>query len=171
MLGGFLLGLAEVLFVGLLPPIYSAYRDAFVFSTLILILLVLPNGLSGQIHGGAGMSDAMNRAKLLPLLLLALGAAAVWIMRSFMDENYLSIFNFVGINIILAVSLNLTNGFTGLFSLGHPGFMAVGGYVTAILTFPAGRKAMLLPALPGWLAAPGVGPSAGHDPGRACAPP
>lgn len=47
-LGGFLLGLAEVLFVGLLPPIYSAYRDAFVFSTLILILLVLPNGLLGR---------------------------------------------------------------------------------------------------------------------------
>jgi len=47
-LGGFILGLAEVLFVGLLPPIYSAYRDAFVFSTLILILLVLPNGLFGR---------------------------------------------------------------------------------------------------------------------------
>jgi len=47
-LGGFILGLAEVLFVGLLPPIYSAYRDAFVFSTLIAILLILPNGLLGK---------------------------------------------------------------------------------------------------------------------------
>ena len=47
-LGGFILGLAEVLFVGLLPPIYSAYRDAFVFSLLILILLLLPNGLLGE---------------------------------------------------------------------------------------------------------------------------
>ena len=47
-MGGYLLGLAEVLFVGLLPPIYSAYRDAFVFSTLILILLFLPNGLLGK---------------------------------------------------------------------------------------------------------------------------
>lgn len=47
-LGGYILGLAEVLFVGLLPPIYSAYRDAFVFSTLILILLLLPNGLLGK---------------------------------------------------------------------------------------------------------------------------
>ncbi len=92
------------------------------------------------------------REKLLPLALLALGAVAVWLMRAFLDDYVLSIFNFVGINIILAVSLNLTNGFTGLFSLGHPGFMAVGGYVTAVLTLPAGRKAMLLPALPGWLA-------------------
>ncbi len=48
MLGGYVLGLAEVLFVGLLPPIYSAYRDAFVFGTLILILLVLPTGLLGR---------------------------------------------------------------------------------------------------------------------------
>jgi branched-chain amino acid transport system permease protein len=47
-LGGYILGLSEVLFVGLLPPIYSAYRDAFVFSTLILILLVMPNGLLGK---------------------------------------------------------------------------------------------------------------------------
>ncbi|MGB5987926.1 MAG: branched-chain amino acid ABC transporter permease [Desulfobacterales bacterium] len=47
-LGGYLLGLSEVLFVGLLPPVYSAYRDAFVFGTLILILLLLPNGLFGE---------------------------------------------------------------------------------------------------------------------------
>lgn len=47
-LGGFILGFAEVLFVGLLPPIYSSYRDAFVFGTLIFILIVLPNGLLGK---------------------------------------------------------------------------------------------------------------------------
>ena len=35
---------------------------------------------------------------------------------------------------IAAMSLNLINGFTGLFSLGHAGFMAIGAYVTAILT-------------------------------------
>jgi branched-chain amino acid transport system permease protein len=49
-LGGYVLGLAEVLFVGLLPPIYSAFRDAFVFGTLILILLILPNGILGQVR-------------------------------------------------------------------------------------------------------------------------
>jgi len=48
MLGGYLLGFGEVLFVGLLPPIYSSYRDAFVFMTLILILLALPTGLLGR---------------------------------------------------------------------------------------------------------------------------
>ncbi|MCR4440806.1 MAG: branched-chain amino acid ABC transporter permease [Peptococcaceae bacterium] len=38
------------------------------------------------------------------------------------------------INIILAVSLNLINGFTGQFSIGHAGFMAIGAYASAILT-------------------------------------
>lgn len=38
------------------------------------------------------------------------------------------------INIILAVSLNLINGFTGQLSLGHAGFMAVGAYVAAVCT-------------------------------------
>lgn len=40
----------------------------------------------------------------------------------------------IGINIILATSLNLINGFTGQFSIGHAGFMAVGAYVSAVLT-------------------------------------
>ena len=38
------------------------------------------------------------------------------------------------INIILAVSLNLITGFTGQFSLGHAGFMAIGAYTTALVT-------------------------------------
>lgn len=38
------------------------------------------------------------------------------------------------INIILAVSLNLVTGFTGQFSLGHAGFMAIGAYSTALIT-------------------------------------
>jgi len=48
MLGGYVLGLSEVLFVGLLPPEYSGYRNTFVFGTLILVLLVMPNGLLGR---------------------------------------------------------------------------------------------------------------------------
>ena len=40
-----LLGLAEVLFVGLMPQEVSGYRDAFVFLLLIVILLVKPSGL------------------------------------------------------------------------------------------------------------------------------
>ncbi len=42
------------------------------------------------------------------------------------------------INIILAVSLNLITGFTGQFSIGHAGFMAVGAYMSAVLTVKMG---------------------------------
>lgn len=45
LLGGYVLGMAEVLFVGLLPPQYASYRDIFVFLLLIVILLVKPSGL------------------------------------------------------------------------------------------------------------------------------
>ena len=38
----------------------------------------------------------------------------------------------IGINIILAASLNLVNGYTGQFSLGHAGFMAVGAYCVGL---------------------------------------
>src|SRR5471030_177538 len=41
--------------------------------------------------------------------------------------------NHIGIAIILAVSLNLVNGLTGQFSIGHAGFMALGGYVSAVI--------------------------------------
>lgn len=44
----------------------------------------------------------------------------------------LKIINFAGINIILAVSLNLINGFTGQFSMGHAGFMAIGAYMSSV---------------------------------------
>src|ERR1051325_6562196 len=39
-----------------------------------------------------------------------------------------------GINVTLAVSLNLINGITGQFSIGHAGFMAVGGYASVYVT-------------------------------------
>lgn len=50
------------------------------------------------------------------------------------NRYYLGVVMDIGINIILAVSLNLINGHTGQFSLGHAGFMAVGGYAAAKFT-------------------------------------
>lgn len=47
----------------------------------------------------------------------------------------LQIIVLIGINAIMAVSLNLINGITGQFSIGHAGFMAIGGYAAAALTF------------------------------------
>ena len=58
----------------------------------------------------------------------------------------------LAIFVVLTVSLNLVSGFTGLFSLGHIGFMALGVYISAVLTLSLEKKAALLPDLPGWLA-------------------
>ena len=44
----------------------------------------------------------------------------------------------IGINVMLAVSLNIVNGFTGQFSIGHAGFMAVGGYTAGFVTYYGG---------------------------------
>jgi branched-chain amino acid transport system permease protein len=64
--------------------------------------------------------------------------AVVWLIHFFAAPNiepyYFSIIMYAGINIILAVSLNLVNGFTGQFSMGHAGFMSIGGYTAAFIT-------------------------------------
>lgn len=58
-----------------------------------------------------------------------------------------------GLNIILALSLNLVNGITGQFSIGHAGFMAVGAYVSAAFTFYATPRLFGVPAEAGSAAA------------------
>ena len=59
------------------------------------------------------------------------------------DAYTLRIMNLCAIYTILGVSMNLINGFSGQFSLGHAGFMAVGAYVTAILTLSPELKATI----------------------------
>jgi branched-chain amino acid transport system permease protein len=94
----------------------------------------------------------MSTRRMLSLgALVVVLAVGIVVARSVLNDYYLSILNFVGISVILACSLNITNGFSGLFSLGHPGFMAIGGYVTAVLTLPVMRKNMFLPELPAFL--------------------
>lgn len=56
------------------------------------------------------------------------------------NPYYARILNLVGINITLAVSLNLINGLAGQFSIGHAGFMAVGGYAATYLTVYHGAE-------------------------------
>jgi len=83
------------------------------------------------------------------LLLAIIAAMGVSCASASFNRYYLGVAIDVGINIILAVSLNLINGHTGQFSLGHAGFMAVGGYVAAKITLvwgsalPAGAQPFL----------------------------
>src|SRR5713226_3016116 len=56
------------------------------------------------------------------------------------NPYYARIIDLIGINVTLAVSLNLINGLAGQFSIGHAGFMAVGGYTATYLTVYHGRQ-------------------------------
>jgi branched-chain amino acid transport system permease protein len=55
------------------------------------------------------------------------------------DDYQARLLVFIAINVILATSLNLINGFTGQFSIGHAGFMAVGAYSSAYFTVTYGK--------------------------------
>ena len=68
------------------------------------------------------------------LLLAIVVAFAASCASAYFNRYYLGVTIDVGISIIMAVSLNLINGHTGQFSLGHAGFMAVGGFTAARLT-------------------------------------
>src|SRR6187402_1009708 len=56
------------------------------------------------------------------------------------NPYYTRILMLCGISITLAVSLNLINGFTGQFSIGHAGFMAVGAYSSAYFSINYGMN-------------------------------
>jgi branched-chain amino acid transport system permease protein len=89
------------------------------------------------------------------ILLAALVASfVVSLFSSAYNPYFLDIAVTCGINITLAVSLNLINGFTGQFSLGHAGFMAIGAFSSAVLTTNYGDK--LLPLVGGqtWILFP-----------------
>src|SRR4051812_4085874 len=74
---------------------------------------------------------------LLGALLVAFGVSY---FSDHIDPYHRDVLTGIGINIILAVSLNLVNGYTGQFSLGHAGFMAVGAYLSAAVTVFLGPK-------------------------------
>lgn len=86
---------------------------------------------------------------LMPLLLIGGMTLALAIPRFNLFNNYVQmLLMYVGINIILATSLNLVNGYMGEFSLAHAGFMAVGAYTSALLTMhvlPPETHAALFP--------------------------
>lgn len=95
----------------------------------------------------------MTRGRANTLLYLVLAAAAIglslWAQAGW--NNYAErLLTYSGLFVILVVSLNIVNGFTGIFSLGHVGFMAVGAYVSAIATFPVDRRPFTFPNLPEW---------------------
>ena len=87
----------------------------------------------------------MRRVRNLILTIIAVVLFALFLDKApdLLNGYWQRILNLIAINAILALSLNLIYGITGMFSLGHAGFMAIGAYVSALLVLsPAQKNAM-----------------------------
>jgi branched-chain amino acid transport system permease protein len=93
-------------------------------------------------------SDFWKRWGLL-VVLVAIFPLTVLLPRFGIINPYIDlVLKYIGINIILTVSLNLVNGYMGEFSVGHAGFMAIGAYAASLLTvwlFPRALGPFLFP--------------------------
>ncbi len=78
--------------------------------------------------------DLMGIVGAVALYALLMGLIESEVIGAFWQLNIV----LICINVILAVSLNLITGFTGQFSIGHAGFMAVGAYLSAVMTVKLG---------------------------------
>jgi len=93
-----------------------------------------------------------KQKKLLIWLGAALLLALAWLLPAsgFLNPYVVQILMYVGINMILTLSLNLVNGYMGEFSVGHAGFMGIGAYAASILTvwvLPRGWAPWAFPAV------------------------
>jgi branched-chain amino acid transport system permease protein len=79
-------------------------------------------------------------SRILTAISLVLFFVFLWWAEGNLDPYIRRILNLIAINVIWAVTFNLIYGYTGQFSLGHAGFIAIGAYATALLTLPLGQK-------------------------------
>src|SRR6185312_10921046 len=93
---------------------------------------ILPYAAEPKVHAWRSTLLVNVPFVIAILLMVPLGRT----LQDNIDPYFMRIGILIGFNIILAVSLQLINGFSGQFSLGHAGFMAVGAYLAA---FPAIR--------------------------------
>lgn len=85
-----------------------------------------------------------KKGAIVTFLCVLIVLAAVIVLENVLDPNRnLIVFTALkkgAVYALVAVSMNLLNGFTGLFSLGQAGFMLLGGYAYAILTIPSAQR-------------------------------
>jgi branched-chain amino acid transport system permease protein len=82
-------------------------------------------------------------------LLIAVAVLSVLQLTLGHSEFFVYLASLVGVNVILAVSLNIINGITGQFSIGHAGFMAVGAYLSGVLSLATADQK--IGGVPEWL--------------------
>ena len=79
---------------------------------------------------------------ILALILLIVLAAAIFLDAKLPSYHIaIKVIKKACVYSLVAVSMNLLNGFTGLFSLGQAGFMLLGAYAYAILSIPVAKRA------------------------------
>lgn len=85
--------------------------------------------------------SSKNKLILNIIMILVFATLLTLLDIDVIGDNYIKrILNTSAIYTIVSVSMNLVNGFTGLFSLGQAGFMAIGAYVVAIFTVPLEKR-------------------------------
>jgi branched-chain amino acid transport system permease protein len=92
----------------------------------------------------------------LRLAIVVAGLILLVLFLAYVDAQFngyrQQIVTLIAINAVVAVSLTVTSGFTGVFSLGQIGFMAIGAYVGALINLaPQWKSGMFLPGVPAWL--------------------
>lgn len=93
-----------------------------------------------------------NKYTVYSLVAMLVCGGLLYFAESFLGNYQIYILKLIFINAILALSLNLIYGFTGLFSLGHAGFMAIGAYVSALCILSPEQKEMM------WILEPMIWP-------------
>lgn len=106
-----------------------------------------------------GLASHLSPKRRISLLLTGVALIAIVcllymvINGTILGKYEMRILNMCAVYAVLALSMNLVNGFTGLFSLGQAGFMAIGAYTCSLLVMTPASKAMvfnLQPIVP-WL--------------------
>ncbi len=94
----------------------------------------------------------LSKSSIASIILMLMGGLAVLNAELFLGAYQIYILKLIFINAILALSLNLIYGYTGLFSLGHAGFIAIGAYVSALCILSPEQKEIM------WLLEPMMWP-------------
>jgi branched-chain amino acid transport system permease protein len=99
------------------------------------------------------MIDKLSKEKnklFLNILLIIIFALIIILLdtKQIGDDYVRRVLNLSAIYTIVSVSMNLVNGFTGLFSLGQAGFMAIGAYTVAIFTVPLAERTKIFYIIP-----------------------
>jgi branched-chain amino acid transport system permease protein len=140
MAGGLVLGVVEAVVSGYVSSLFSTAISLII---LIGIIFLRPQGLLGRVRGARidvaeRTSGRIYAPPRLPRYWARAGGAALALVMLFVPDvipaGDMRALNITGIFCLTIVGLDLLTGIAGQVSLGQAGFMAIGGYMFAIVT-------------------------------------